>query len=60
MLTRINSTLLYLLSASLIVLVALTVADANANADEQVLKPNQSKTAIFDGETLNGWQAVPA
>lgn len=58
MLTRINSTLLYLLSASLIVLVALTVADANA--DEQVLKPNQSKTAIFDGETLNGWQAVPA
>ncbi|MDG2181486.1 MAG: sulfatase-like hydrolase/transferase [Mariniblastus sp.] len=56
--TRINSTLLYLLNASLVALVALTAADANA--DEQVLKPNQSKTAIFDGETLNGWQAVPA
>ena len=56
--TRINSTLLYLLNASLVALVAITAADANA--DEQVLKPNQSKTAIFDGETLNGWQAVPA
>ncbi|MDB4372705.1 sulfatase-like hydrolase/transferase [Mariniblastus sp.] len=58
--TRINSTLLYLLNASLIALVALTVANANANANEPILNPNYSKTAIFDGETLNGWQAVPA
>jgi len=60
--TRINFTLLSLLNASLVALVTLTVADANANAnaDEQFLQPNLSKTAIFDGETLNGWQAVPA
>ena len=56
--TRKNSTLFYLLNASLIALVALTAA--NANADDQFRNSNHGKTAIFDGETLNGWQAVPA
>lgn len=53
-----ESVTLSLLSVGLIVLGSLTVADVPAA--DQILNSGRSKTALFDGETLNGWQAVPA